>query len=50
MGIGLSVCATIVKAHGGTLTARNRAEGGAEFFFSLMISEDEGEELYEQQI
>ena len=35
MGIGLSVCKTIVEAHGGSLTARNRPEGGAEFLFFL---------------
>ena len=35
MGIGLSVCATIIKAHGGQISARNRPEGGAEFCFSL---------------
>ncbi len=35
MGIGLSVCAAIVKAHGSDITARNRGEGGAEFTFSL---------------
>ncbi|MBL8755329.1 MAG: HAMP domain-containing histidine kinase [Planctomycetes bacterium] len=29
MGIGLSVASEIVKAHGGTLTVANRAEGGA---------------------
>ncbi len=34
-GIGLSVCATIVKAHGGSISARNRKEGGAVFRFTL---------------
>lgn len=33
MGIGLSVCAAIVRAHGGTIRAKNRPEGGAEFTF-----------------
>lgn len=41
MGIGLSVCATIVRAHGGVLQAENRPEGGARFWFSL---EMEGED------
>ena len=35
MGIGLSVCATIIKAHGGTITAENLPEGGAKFTFAL---------------
>ncbi len=35
MGIGLSVCATIIKAHGSEITARNLPEGGAEFTFTL---------------
>ena len=35
MGIGLSVCATIIKAHGGQITAHNRPNGGAEFTFTL---------------
>ena len=34
-GIGLSVCATIVKAHGGDITAENTNGGGAVFRFSL---------------
>ena len=34
-GIGLSVCATIIKAHGGTITAENRKTGGALFRFTL---------------
>ena len=39
MGIGLSVCATIIRAHGGTITAENRPEGGALFRFTLETEE-----------
>lgn len=42
MGIGLSVCSAIVKAHGGELHAHNRPEGGAEFSFSLEMEEEDG--------
>ena len=35
MGIGLSVCRTIIKAHGSELRAWNRPEGGAVFSFAL---------------
>lgn len=35
MGIGLSVCATIVRAHGGKITAENQKGGGAVFTFEL---------------
>lgn len=35
MGIGLSVCRTIVEAHGGRIWAVNLPEGGAEFCFTL---------------
>lgn len=34
-GIGLSVCATIIKAHGGIMQADNRRTGGAVFRFVL---------------
>ena len=34
-GIGLSVCSSIIKAHGGTLVAENKPEGGALFRISL---------------
>ena len=34
MGIGLSICKTIITAHNGTINARNH-EQGAEFYFSL---------------
>ena len=35
MGIGLSVCAAIAKAHGSEIHARNLESGGAEFYFTL---------------
>lgn len=35
MGIGLSVCSTIIRAHGGKITAGNLPAGGAEFRFFL---------------
>ena len=40
-GIGLSVCATIIKAHGGTITAENGKDGGAIFRFDLATEEAE---------
>jgi len=39
MGIGLSVCAAIVRAHGGVITAENRPGGGALFRFRLKREE-----------
>ena len=39
MGIGLSVCRTIIKAHGSELKASNRSEGGAVFSFALEMEE-----------
>ena len=44
MGIGLSVCQTIVKAHGGRITAENRPEGGAQFRFYLPLKEEKEDE------
>lgn len=39
MGIGLSVCKTIVRAHGGEISAANRRDGGAEFRFTLPLGD-----------
>lgn len=41
MGIGLSVCSTIIKAHGSTIKAVNRPQGGAIFSFGLKMEENE---------
>ena len=41
MGIGLSVCSSIVKAHGGSMSACNVREGGAMFRFTLPMEESE---------
>ncbi|MCU0595990.1 MAG: ATP-binding protein [Desulfobacterota bacterium] len=35
LGMGLSISQTIIKAHGGTIEARNNPEGGATFAFTL---------------
>ena len=42
-GIGLSVCATIIKAHNGDITAENAKDGGAIFRFTL-LTEDVADE------
>ena len=41
MGIGLSVCRTIIKAHGSELKADNRPGGGATFRFALEMEEND---------
>ncbi|MDD3795827.1 MAG: DUF4118 domain-containing protein [Lachnospiraceae bacterium] len=43
-GIGLSVCATIVKAHGGKISAENASSGGSVFRFILNTEETEHEQ------
>lgn len=44
MGIGLSVCEAIIKAHGGEIWGGNHPDGGAEVCFAL----DREEEKHEQ--
>ncbi len=41
MGIGLSVCASIVKAHDGEIQVRNLESGGCCFSFSLKMEEED---------
>ncbi len=42
MGIGLSVCAAIIKAHGSEIIAKNNPEGGASFSFRLDLEDQYG--------
>ena len=37
VGLGLAIAAAIMQAHGGSLSARNRPEGGAIFCFSIPL-------------
>lgn len=40
IGLGLAICESIIKAHGGTITANNRTDrSGAEFVFTLPLKE-----------
>ena len=39
--LGLTICAQIVKAHGGVLRAGNRTDGGAVFTFILPLPKRE---------
>lgn len=44
VGLGLTICDTIVKAHGGTIKVQNRKEGqGTEFIFTLPMEVNENE-------
>lgn len=44
VGLGLAICETIVKAHGGSIFARNRTDApGAEFVFSLPLEVEDNE-------
>lgn len=46
IGLGLTICETIIKAHGGDINARNRADKkGAEFIFTLPLEDDKNEQI-----
>ena len=44
MGIGLSVCASVIKAHEGEITVENLKEGGCCFRFLLKMEEESDEQ------
>lgn len=44
-GLGLYMASAVIEVHGGTLTARNRAEGGMEFRIWLPIASEAGKVL-----
>jgi len=39
MGVGLSICRTIVEAHGGSIWGQNNEGPGATFAFTLPVAE-----------
>jgi len=41
MGVGLSICRTIIEAHGGRISARSNEGGGTIFEFTLPFAEPE---------
>jgi two-component system, OmpR family, sensor histidine kinase KdpD len=41
VGLGLAICKAIVEAHGGTISALNRAGRGAAFTFTLPLTSEQ---------
>lgn len=39
LGIGLSICRTIIEAHGGAISGQNEPSGGAKFCFTLPMED-----------
>ncbi|UWG95650.1 sensor histidine kinase KdpD [Dehalobacter sp. DCM] len=44
MGIGLSICMSIIKAHNGMIDAYNKDHGGAVFWFTLPLKQEDHNE------
>jgi len=46
IGLGLAICDSIVRAHGGSIEVRNRRDGaGAEFIFTLPMEDEQNEQI-----
>jgi len=41
VGLGLSICKSIIEAHGGHLWAENNPDRGATFFFTLPLAKSD---------
>lgn len=49
-GLGLAICEGIVEAHGGSVDARNRDGGGAEFRFTLPATSDRPQNEADEEV
>jgi signal transduction histidine kinase len=39
-GLGLTICRSVIEAHGGRIWAANRPDGGTAFHFSIPLAEE----------
>jgi two-component system sensor histidine kinase KdpD len=50
VGLGLAICRAIVQAHGGSIRAENRPEGGARFVFSLPLGNPPSVQIEQDEV